>query len=564
MPTLSRRLLITSTTLAVVAASLTAVSAPADAATTSVTVVGTSDIYDSDLFQSVIAPGFEAAYPQYTVNYVSKGSGAAIKYAEAGSADALIVHAPSLENQFVGQGYSLEPAGRAVFWGDYVLAGGTADPAGVGMNGAHDIVQAYEDVAKEGATLDANGDPSANFVSRGDLSGTNVQEHQIWAMTTGVTTCTLSAANGGGAVPSTTTGACPSTITYPAWYHVTSETQAPNINTANTCNYPGGENQTTSAGNNCYVFTDRGTFQYLETGGTTANPTIKPAQLSILTQNNAATATGGRTILVNTFHAYAVNPASVSTTLNTAGATALLDWMTTPAAQSEIGSYLDGGGNPPFIPDAAPKVSVGALPAQVKGGSGFRFSGSIANVVPGTPTLSGVEVDLQAVPTADPSATPQVVASDTTDSSGTFSISYTPKIDMLYTLLTASILKIENPQLNPAFLDELQPTSTLMGGVDVAGTITKLVATGRKGFVHVAADTLPAHHGSRAYVALWARPAGSKRAFAFHGRNFVKAGADVIFQNFALRKGKWQFFLRYANPGFITTGPSVTKTVTVR
>ena len=46
------------------------------------TVVGTSDVFDSNLVQTVLEPGFEKAYPQYDLQYVSKGTGAAIAYAD--------------------------------------------------------------------------------------------------------------------------------------------------------------------------------------------------------------------------------------------------------------------------------------------------------------------------------------------------------------------------------------------------------------------------------------------------------------------------------------------------
>jgi tungstate transport system substrate-binding protein len=105
-----------------------------------VTVVGTSDASDSNLLSAVLKP----AYPQYHLNYVSLGTGAAINYAKAGSASALLVHAASLENQFVAGGYSDEPYGRATFYGDYVLLGPASDPAGVLANAPHGIVTAFE------------------------------------------------------------------------------------------------------------------------------------------------------------------------------------------------------------------------------------------------------------------------------------------------------------------------------------------------------------------------------------------------------------------------------------
>ena len=106
---------VTGSALVVLAAMLPGVlSSPAHADDSStITIVGTSDVSDSNLMAAVIKPGFQAAYPGITLNYVPKGTGAAITYAEAGSASALIVHAAALENQFVQQGYSLDADARS-------------------------------------------------------------------------------------------------------------------------------------------------------------------------------------------------------------------------------------------------------------------------------------------------------------------------------------------------------------------------------------------------------------------------------------------------------------------
>src|SRR5690242_9090947 len=73
-----------------------------------VTVVGTSDVADSGLVQGALEPGFERAFPQYDLQYVSQGTGPAITFAESGAASGLLVHAASLENQFVANGFSKE------------------------------------------------------------------------------------------------------------------------------------------------------------------------------------------------------------------------------------------------------------------------------------------------------------------------------------------------------------------------------------------------------------------------------------------------------------------------
>ena len=106
--------------------------ASADTSST-LTIVGTSDVNDSGLVPNLIQPAFNKAFPQYTFKYVGSATGAAIQNAENGTGgpSALIVHAASLENQFVANGFSYNNQyGYAIFTNDFVLAGPTGDPAG--------------------------------------------------------------------------------------------------------------------------------------------------------------------------------------------------------------------------------------------------------------------------------------------------------------------------------------------------------------------------------------------------------------------------------------------------
>ena len=61
-----------------------------------------------------------------------------------------------------------------------------------------------------------------------------------------------------------------------------------------------------SGANSCYVFTDRGTFDYLASG---QDPAGAIPNLTILTRGpQSASAPGGSDELVNYFHAYIINP----------------------------------------------------------------------------------------------------------------------------------------------------------------------------------------------------------------------------------------------------------------
>jgi tungstate transport system substrate-binding protein len=539
----------------VAAVTLTPATSHADTSST-ITVVGTSDVFDSDLIQNVIKPDFEAANPQYTLNYVSLGTGAAITYAEAGTASALLVHAASLENQFVapasGPSFSDEQFGRAIFYGDYVLLGPSGDPAGVmsGTSPSHDIVTAFQKIATAGAG------GTADFVSRANTSGTSVEEHAIWALTSGVPNlCTIAPGpNGGGEVPSTATGACVGgtvgTIPAPAWYHQTGLTQGPNVVAADACNF--------GHGNDCYTLTDRATFQFLQSEGAISN-------LQVVTNHNDASAVGGANLLVNSFHAYAINPAAFSANpnvhINLTGATAFLNWLTSPAGQSEIGAYQsDDPGGASFIPDAAPALTASKLPATVKSGGKLTVTGTLTNVVPGTPPLVAVPMTL----TAKTASGSSVVATSNTSASGSYTLSYTPKANATYAVSSAPIAQIEipTPTLTPQYGDLLQATSKSLGKSTVTGApvITKISA--KKGIVTISGTLSPAVVGSGAFLSIDAAHSG--HALKFVAEKSLKNGAKTFTATVKLARGfTWKVSVKYVNTGQIAAGSSAARSVHV-
>ncbi|MDM4762870.1 substrate-binding domain-containing protein [Galbitalea sp. SE-J8] len=534
---------------AVLASQVLALPAAQAADRTPLIVVGTSDVYDSNLVQDVIEPEFEAAYPQYDLQYVSKGTGAAIEFAQAGSADALLVHAASLENQFVAEGYSQEGYGRAIFWGDYVLLGPANDPAGVLTSAPHDIATAFERIAAAGEA------GTANFVSRGGTPGTTVQEHAIWSLTSGQRLCTMSDANGGGTSPSTTSGACPNTISYPSWYHATGLTQAPNIVNADVCNYSGG---------GCYVFTDRGTFNYLQSQNSIHT-------LGIVTRDNADSARGTSTALVNSFHAYAISASTRS--VNTAGAVTFLNWITSAPAQSSIGAYLGAGGDAPFIPSAAPIVTASAPPSSVVRGGAITVTGTLKNATPGTPALADKTVTLTGVSLSTPDAAPAVVASTRTDATGAYSIAYSPSKDLRYAIAVPSISQVENASLSPVFGDVLAAATTSLGTVIVT---TKSTAT-------ISSVKVSKKHSGLITVTLSPKAAAGDGVIALYGRNSktttsglhviktvaVGAGTKTVkiryqlgAQKHAWKRLTWKLQVKYSGPHSVAS-TSAKKTVTL-
>ena len=125
----------------------------------------TTSVNDSGLM-SYLQPEFEKD-TGYTLEISSAGSGAAIEKGRTGDADCLLVHSPAAEDEFVGEGYGEQ---RDTFMYNYfVIVGPADDPAGV-----KECTDASEAFKKIAAT------PGANFVSRGDDSGTHKAELAIW------------------------------------------------------------------------------------------------------------------------------------------------------------------------------------------------------------------------------------------------------------------------------------------------------------------------------------------------------------------------------------------------
>jgi len=100
------------------------------------------------------------------VRHVGAGTGATLKIAEKGNIDLVMVHAKSLEEKFVAEGYGTERID--LMYNDFVIVGPSSDPAKIrGMKTATEALKAI--AAKQ-----------ATFVTRGDKSGTHVAEMVLW------------------------------------------------------------------------------------------------------------------------------------------------------------------------------------------------------------------------------------------------------------------------------------------------------------------------------------------------------------------------------------------------
>ncbi len=117
----------------------------------------------------------EAILPQFTqetgvqARVVSVGTGQALRNAQNGDGDVLLLHAKDAEKEFVAQGWGV--ARFDVMYNDFIIAGPPSDPARI--SGGRDAVAAFLKIAQS----------KSLFVSRGDDSGTHRAELRLWHAT---------------------------------------------------------------------------------------------------------------------------------------------------------------------------------------------------------------------------------------------------------------------------------------------------------------------------------------------------------------------------------------------
>jgi tungstate transport system substrate-binding protein len=520
-----------------------ALAVPAMASASDVIVQGTTDVRDAGLLEEVIEPGFHAAFPQYEIKYVSVGTGQAIANVKAGQGDALMVHAPTQEKTLVEEGYSLEPRGRAVFYSDYVIPGPLDDPAEVLTKAPHKTALAYELIAKAGA------EGKANFVSRGDKSGTNTQELLIWKLT-GVELNELGEPGPAG------------TKADAAWYHKAGAGQGETVQVTNQCpeaDFPGG---------NCYEMTDRGTFNRLASNGSVT-------QLKIVSDANEAAAPGGQNLLTNPFVVYAINPAKVSgVNLNTDGAKALLEYLSSDAFQTRLASYPNTA-EPAFFADAHPKISAGPnLTGTYNAGAKLRVSGNVSNLLPGSPAIAGQPVQVQQFTTVNAGEAPGwvTVGLSLTQADGSYSIEAEARHSGDVRLDFPTSVTFPSLTVSPLIaVGALTQTDVPLGTVTLAPVAigrarVALKRTSKRGrLVTLRGQVNASQHDAKAEVVVQGRKLGTKKKQKFHALKKVKAGTSGSYKiSVKLTAGKWKLRVRYQDPGAVLPGTSRAVSVSVR
>jgi tungstate transport system substrate-binding protein len=157
---LNRRFLIAAAALGAVVA----IAPPGFAQDKSIVVASTTSTRDSGLFDYLL-PKFKAK-TGITVKVVAQGTGKALDTGRRGDADVLFVHAKAAEMKFIKNGYGVKR--YPVMYNDFVVVGPKSDPAGI--KGMKDVGKAFQTIMNK----------KADFISRGDNSGTNKAELRIW------------------------------------------------------------------------------------------------------------------------------------------------------------------------------------------------------------------------------------------------------------------------------------------------------------------------------------------------------------------------------------------------
>jgi tungstate transport system substrate-binding protein len=241
------------------------------AAEKSIVVASTTSTQDSGLFDYLL-PLFKAK-TGIDVKVVAQGTGQALDTARRGDADVVLVHAKAAEEKFLAEGYGLKR--YPVMYNDFVLLGPRSDPAEV--KGSHDILAVLAAIKRKGAI----------FISRGDRSGTNIAELDLWRL-----------------------AGIDITASRSPWYKEIGQGMGAALNTA--------------SADNAYVLSDRGTW------------------LAFKNKGDLVIAVEGDKHLFNQYGVMLVNPQKYPTVKRELGQQ-FIDWLVSPEGQRDIANYKING-----------------------------------------------------------------------------------------------------------------------------------------------------------------------------------------------------------------------------
>lgn len=136
----------------------------------SVKVSTTTSLYQLGVLEDLFNDFNNVTSLNTRFDVLAKGSGEALRLLADGSTCIGFVHAPVLEKEYITQ-EKIEML--AVFaYNEFIIVGPRSDPANV--SSADNAVEAFKRIYVAGEL------GSARFISRGDMSGTNIREIQLW------------------------------------------------------------------------------------------------------------------------------------------------------------------------------------------------------------------------------------------------------------------------------------------------------------------------------------------------------------------------------------------------
>jgi tungstate transport system substrate-binding protein len=129
----------------------------------------TTSLWETGLL-NVTKQAFEAKY-QIDLGFLPVGTGQAIQQAQGGNVDALLVHSPSNETQFLQSGDGT--CRKIIAYNFFTIVGPASDPAGINGSSATNALKKIADYGRN--------QTARIWVSRGDGSGTHTKEKSLWA-----------------------------------------------------------------------------------------------------------------------------------------------------------------------------------------------------------------------------------------------------------------------------------------------------------------------------------------------------------------------------------------------
>jgi tungstate transport system substrate-binding protein len=133
----------------------------------------TTSLYDTGLLNA-IETDYESTH-SVDLNVVAVGTGIAIQQAKNGDADVVLVHAPSVELDFLEGGYGVNR--KIIAYNFFTIVGPADDPAGISGKAA---TEALNSIVTYGQNLEDQSGQTQIWASRGDNSGTNSKEKSLW------------------------------------------------------------------------------------------------------------------------------------------------------------------------------------------------------------------------------------------------------------------------------------------------------------------------------------------------------------------------------------------------